>query len=394
MAPQLVAMVVRKFSESGGLELYAHKLVEGLLAHQYRVTVVCEESDSALKHSNLKIETFVPPPTKASKSAKIDHYFKVASQRVNELGPFDIVHSQHFPVHGANVVTFHNHTIFKSRRTGFAWESLLNYAKSSFVPAYLSRSKADLILMSETSVRLFPSQICREDFIACYGAGARLRGQTSLVVYPGAPGSSIPTELGKPRRFPKGGQMTFLFVGRGYRRKGLDVLLRSCQLLKSQGKNFQLLIAGLKAKPWDQLRLKCLGIDKEVQYLGFCRDMAEVYAGADAIVMPSRLEPFGMAPLEAMSFGLIPIVTRSCGVAEVLSHETDALIVNNHLNARELSHQMERLMTDEQLFENLSKRAIVTARQQEWEKTVSVTRQGYDLAYASKQASSLKQSKS
>jgi len=389
LGPRSVAMVTRQFSKSGGLELYTHKLVEGLLAHQEKVTVICEQNDSTLLHPNLTVVTFPAPNPGLNKSAKIDYYLRVASEKVKSIGPFDVVHSQHFPVCGADAVTFHNHSVFRVSESGFAWEGFLNNFKKAFVPAYKSRSRVDAMLMSQSKARLFPSRVCRDDFLRHYGkAGAKDEG--CFVAYPGFLGDESTHEAPvQSKRFPVNQDFVFLFVGRGFRKKGLDVLLDSFRLLNAGQKNIKLLIAGLNAKPWDKARLKRLGLANQVQYLGFRKDMPAVYAQAQAVVLSSRLEPFGMAALQAMAHGLVPIVAESCGVAELLNHEKDALIVKDHLNAPEFSQAMLRLMSEQKLFENLSRQAILTARQQDWEKSVLVTRQAYDQVLLSKQESAL-----
>jgi glycosyltransferase involved in cell wall biosynthesis len=389
VGPRSVAMVTRQFSKSGGLELYTHRLVEGLLAHQERVTVICEKNDSTLLHPNLTIATFDAPSQNLSKSAKIDYYLRVASEKVKSIGPFDIVHSQHFPVRGADAVTFHNQTIFKLSEWGLGWEKLLNNLKKTIVPAYRNRARVDAMLMSASKVRLFPSRLCRDDFVKHYSKPG-IKDDGCFVAYPGFLGEeTMPNAAGASKQYPAEGDFVFLFVGRGFRKKGLDVLLNSFWRLSRTEKNIKLLIAGLSAKEWDKTRLNFLGLDKLVQYLGFRKDIPAVYAQAHAIVLSSRLEPFGMAALQAMAHGLVPIVAESCGVAELLSHEKDALIVKDHLNPDQFSEAMGRLIGDRNLFENLSRQAIATARQQDWEKCVSVTRQAYDQVLLSKQESAL-----
>ena len=57
-------------------------------------------------------------------------------------------------------------------------------------------------------------------------------------------------------------------------------------------------------------------------FTGFLRgrDISRVFSLADLYVMPSRSEPFGIAPLEAMSHGVPVLISKTSGVSEVLTH--------------------------------------------------------------------------
>src|SRR5690606_23638571 len=49
-------------------------------------------------------------------------------------------------------------------------------------------------------------------------------------------------------------------------------------------------------------------------------DVARVFRMADCYVMPSVSEPFGIAPLEAMSHDVPVIISKQSGVSEALTH--------------------------------------------------------------------------
>jgi glycosyltransferase involved in cell wall biosynthesis len=128
-----------------------------------------------------------------------------------------------------------------------------------------------------------------------------------------------------------------------------------------------------------------LGISSNVEFLGYQKDMASVFAKAKALVLPSKIEPFGMAPIQAMQYGLVPIVSQVCGVSEVLSDNNDALILQNHLSAPELADLMAKLMGNTELYKKLSKQARQSAQAISWEKTVAATEEAYGRIMASKQ---------
>ncbi len=62
-----------------------------------------------------------------------------------------------------------------------------------------------------------------------------------------------------------------------------------------------------------------------VEILPFQADMTPFYAQIDALVLPSLNEAFGLVVLEAMASGVVPIVSASAGVAELIRHGENGL---------------------------------------------------------------------
>src|SRR5438874_1809017 len=102
-------MLVRQFSPHGGLELYAHKVVEGLLARGVAVTVVCQEKSSELQDNKLDF-MMIKAAAGGGKRARISALYAAANETLAQLAGVDLIHSQHCPTDNADVVTFHNHS--------------------------------------------------------------------------------------------------------------------------------------------------------------------------------------------------------------------------------------------------------------------------------------------
>jgi N-acetyl-alpha-D-glucosaminyl L-malate synthase BshA len=62
------------------------------------------------------------------------------------------------------------------------------------------------------------------------------------------------------------------------------------------------------------------GIHKKVDFLGKQDRISEKLAVADVMLLPSQLESFGLAALEAMACEVVPIVTNEGGLPEVVDH--------------------------------------------------------------------------
>jgi len=62
------------------------------------------------------------------------------------------------------------------------------------------------------------------------------------------------------------------------------------------------------------------GIHNDVVFLGKQEEVAAKLAISDVLLLPSQLESFGLAALEAMAVEVVPIATRVGGIPEVIDH--------------------------------------------------------------------------
>jgi glycosyltransferase involved in cell wall biosynthesis len=71
-----------------------------------------------------------------------------------------------------------------------------------------------------------------------------------------------------------------------------------------------------------------LGLEDHVHFTGWVPDdlVGAAYARADAVVLPSDLEGFGLTPFEGWAHGKPCIVSSGCGVAEVVQHGLTGLV--------------------------------------------------------------------
>jgi len=69
------------------------------------------------------------------------------------------------------------------------------------------------------------------------------------------------------------------------------------------------------------------GLEKHFSFLGFIKDIKEIYAQIDVLVHPAINEPFGRAIIEAMAMGK-PVVAYNCGGPKeiVINNKTGYLI--------------------------------------------------------------------
>jgi glycosyltransferase involved in cell wall biosynthesis len=126
----------------------------------------------------------------------------------------------------------------------------------------------------------------------------------STVIYPSVnvPDRFIDPFIGKPNNY-------FLTVSRLARAKHIDILIKAANMAK-----FKLKIVGSGR---DEERLRQLA-GPTVEFLGNLTDekLKKTYINGQAFLFASRDEEFGIAPVEAMGYGLPVIAFKSGGIPE------------------------------------------------------------------------------
>ncbi len=114
-----------------------------------------------------------------------------------------------------------------------------------------------------------------------------------------------------------------LFLGRVTMQKGPEYFLQAARKVVDRLPNVRFVMAG----SGDMIRMCIelaaeLRLGRHVTFTGFLhgQDVDRVFRMADLYVMPSVSEPFGIAPLEAMSRNVPVIISRQSGVSELLTH--------------------------------------------------------------------------
>jgi len=134
----------------------------------------------------------------------------------------------------------------------------------------------------------------------------------------------MPSDQGGLEMNPIGlNEKIVLFLGRVTMQKGPEYFLRAAKKVVEKVKNVRFVIAGSGDMIAQCVReVADLRLGRHVTFTGFLRgdDVARIFKMADLYVMPSVSEPFGIAPLEALSHNVPVIISKQSGVSEVLSH--------------------------------------------------------------------------
>jgi glycosyltransferase involved in cell wall biosynthesis len=170
-----------------------------------------------------------------------------------------------------------------------------------------------------------------------------VRGPTEVV-----PNGVDAAELAGARRREDLGRYV-LTAGRLVPQKGLDVLLRA--VARALPGEPRLVVAGDGPERARLVALAAeLGID--VVFLGTLsrEELAPLFAGADAFVLASRREAFGLVALEAMAAGVPLVATAVGGIPEVAA---GAAVLVPPDSVDELALALGRVLGDETLREEL-----------------------------------------
>ena len=103
------------------------------------------------------------------------------------------------------------------------------------------------------------------------------------------------------------------------------------------------------------------GIHEQVIFLGKQDRVNEKLAMADIMLLPSQLESFGLAALEAMACQVVPIATRVGGVPEVVEHGNSGFLADVG-DVETMARYAIDLLSDESKLREMGKAARAAAQ--------------------------------
>jgi UDP-glucose:(heptosyl)LPS alpha-1,3-glucosyltransferase len=134
-----------------------------------------------------------------------------------------------------------------------------------------------------------------------------------------------------------------LFLGTGFRRKGLDTAIAAVAAIPGT-QRVRLLVGGRgDVQEWRRLARRLKALDR-VLFLGPVDRPEDLYAASDVLVLPTRYDPFPNVVLEAMACGLPVVTTRAAGVVDLLRDGEDALVIESAEEPHRLEAALRRLM--------------------------------------------------
>jgi len=307
-----VALVHDSFSEFGGAEKVSQEILnlfpKTKVFTSYYQKEIIEQNFPKLKN-HLRSSWYQYFPRKTTTTLQ---FLSPLIWRFRELKNFDLVitNSAYFlsPITTLNRLSLTIHYLQTLPKNLFGLE------KKSFWQKHLSFSyQKNLYLQSlkKSSNLIANSKNIQEKI-------KKITGLDSTVIYP-------PVEI--PKILPKEGKKEyFLVISRIDDTKSLELAVKACNYL-----NLPLKIAGATNNPSYLEKLKKLA-GPTIEFLGFVSESEKekLYAKAIAFLFCSKDEDFGIAPVEAMAYGIPVIAYFGGGAKESIIDGQTGLFFHHH----------------------------------------------------------------
>lgn len=291
--------------ENNGTTLAAMNLIRALRAKGHQVTILCPDEEKK------GVPGYAVVPTR---NLGIFNGY-VASNGVKLAKPDDRVIRQ--AVTGADIVHVMLPFILGRRATMIAKELGIpvsagfhamaeNFTSHIFMENFYPANRLTYCLFakeySQVNAIHYPTQFLRDLYEGMYGP------TNGYVISNGVNASFKPCPVPKPREYQD--KFVIVATGRYSKEKNQEVLLKAANLSRHR-ERLQVILAGSGPK---EKRLRALGKKLPVEpRFGFFphEQMVELLNYADLYVHSAAMEAEGISCLEAISCGLVPIISNS-----------------------------------------------------------------------------------
>jgi glycosyltransferase involved in cell wall biosynthesis len=174
------------------------------------------------------------------------------------------------------------------------------------------------------------------------------------------------------------GEKYLLFIGRLEERKNIVGIIKSFEVLKEQYKiPHKLVLAGKFGYGEERIREEIRNVNcaNDIILTGYVSEEEkwELLKKAEVFLFPTFYEGFGLPILEAQSVGCPVIAGNNSSILELVNLEAgllSAVLVNPH-NAEEIADTTYKLISDENLRNDIIKRGYENVKRFNWEKCAS-----------------------
>lgn len=327
-------------AKSGGVEVALENLAPRLVKLGADVTVYCRTPYCKTRPSRFKGVKLIYLPTINKKHTEaVIHSFLSTSNAL--FKNYDIVH-----YHALANSIFSAIPRITGKKTVVTIHGL-DYERDKW-----GRISKSYLRLCEYMNRFFPNRIISVSKKIRNIYKRNNKNDTTYI--PNGVNIENPTRLNKLKRFNIQKDEYILFLGRLVPEKGIHTLIDAFKQLKTTKK---LLIAGDATHTEEYVKKLKLQAedDKRIIFTGplYGEEKNEAYSNAYAFVLPSTIEGMPIVLLEAMSFGLCPVVSDIKENLEVTRH----CIPFKTRNASDLKDKLQKIIANPKLKDRIGKEA-------------------------------------
>lgn len=346
-----IAILVKRFTLSGGKERYVVELARSLRSLGHSVDVfACKADDNLLKGMG-----FFRVKNRFTFSSILNTIsFVRETAKMLKHHSYDIVHS-HERNYTQQILTLHSFSYF---------DGLERYSRLRKLDQKYLSLRSWLYLWLEKRQMKTPWLVSVSTAISRDVNTHYHRSANVVEIPPGVDldmfskdDLELMREKERKERNLEKHELAVLFVGSAFQRKGLD------RLIPAIAKDMRLFVVGKgdRVVKFKQM-VKKYSLEKNVIFEGITDEIKKYYALADVVVLPSKSEAFGMSVLEAMACGLPVIVSHNSGVADIIRHGDNGFLMQKDSEIPDLLN----LMRSAKKRRKIGDRARKTAEQYGW----------------------------
>lgn len=308
-----LALVRQKYRPDGGAERFVARALTALSGQNIELNVITRQWNDAV-NPNWHIHICNPP--KWGRISRERGFAHAARALWTQQG-FDLVQS-HERIPGCGLYRagdgVHRRYLEQRCRTLPGWRGKLLYADPYH--RYVLQAEREMFTAPELQAVICNAEMVKREIMTDFGVA----GEKIHVIYNGIDSTRFmpATEQQRQQALASLGLPSepsyLIYVGSGFERKGLATAITALQ-----GSQRHLLVIGKdKAEQRYRALARSLGLEQQVHFFGMQRDVLAFYHAADALLLPTRYDPFPNVILEAMACALPVITSTHCGGAEFI----------------------------------------------------------------------------
>jgi glycosyltransferase involved in cell wall biosynthesis len=172
---------------------------------------------------------------------------------------------------------------------------------------------------------------------------------------------------------------TVCCVARLVATKRLEVLIKAMALLPGQIKARLVIIGRGPRRQYLLKQVRYYRLDEQVKFIDYLprRELVETLFRSRIFCLPSVVEGFGLATIEAMACGL-PCVLANIPVNQEVTDFGKGALFFKPGRENELAKQLERLLTDKKLYRQKQLEALKLSRNYSWQNVYQQTKRFYE----------------